>query len=341
MKEILTDIDRWLAEDTAVALATVIHTWGSAPRRVGAKMAISADGRIAGSVSGGCVEGAVITAGQQTQATGQAQLLQFGVADETAWDVGLACGGSIEVFVQQLDTAVYHLHHALLTTDQTGASVTVIQGPDTVLGHTVTFAASGKQAGTLGDAALDAQARAAANAIQQPQRHQLTPEIELFIDPIRPSPKLVMVGGVHIAVALTSMAKTLGFTTTVIDPRRTFGSDERFPHVDRLIQAWPEKALADVVIDGETAVALLTHDPKIDDPALHILLDSPAYYVGALGSRKTHALRVQRLQATGFSDAQIGRIHAPIGLDIAAATPAEIALAVLAEIVKTRRTRQP
>jgi xanthine dehydrogenase accessory factor len=173
----------------------------------------------------------------------------------------------------------------------------------------------------------------AAPTIKQAQRLALTDAVEVFVDAIRPAPTLVMVGGVHIAVALASLAKTLGYHTIVIDPRRAFGSDERFPHADQLITAWPDKALAQIELTPETAVALLTHDPKIDDPALKIVLNSPAFYIGALGSRKTHAKRRQRLEQMGFDEASIARIHAPIGLDIGAQSPEEIALSILAEIV--------
>ena len=259
-----------------------------------------------------------------------------GVADETAWDVGLACGGTIEVFVEPLDTAVYQFIHNLIQNDEAGAAITVIRGPEELLGRKLAVSRAGEQLGTLGDAALDAQAIAAEARVLHPQRVQLTDEVEVFIDTVRPAPTLIMVGGVHIAIALTSYAKTLGYRTLLIDPRRAFGSDERFPHVDQLIQAWPDKAFAKVKITGETAVTLLTHDPKIDDPALKIILKERPFYIGALGSSKTHAKRVARLRDYGFSDAEIGRIHGPIGLNIGAQTPEEIALAIMAEIVQAR-----
>ena len=336
MKDVMDEINRWQAEKQPVALATVVQTWGSAPRKVGAKMALTPDGRIAGSVSGGCVEGAVFEEGTAALQANQPKLLHFGVADETAWDVGLACGGTIEVFVEPLDTAVTHFIHNLIQNDEAGAAITVIRGPEELLGRKLAISRAGEQVGTLGDAALDAQAIAAEAKAVHPQRVQLSDEVEVFIDTVRPAPTLIMVGGVHIAIALTSYAKTLGYRTLVIDPRRAFGSDERFPHVDQLIQAWPDKAFAEVKITPETAVALLTHDPKIDDPALKIILQERPFYIGALGSKKTHAKRVERLRDYGFSDEQIGRIHGPIGLDIGAQTPEEIALSVMAEIVQAR-----
>ena len=336
MKEVIDDINRWLAEKQTVALATVVQTWGSAPRKVGAKMALTPGGAISGSVSGGCVEGAVFEEGTAALQTNKSKLLHYGVADETAWDVGLACGGTIEVFVEALDTAVYQFIRNLIQNDEAGASITVIRGPEELLGRKLAVSRAGERLGTLGNAALDAQAIAAEAPLVHPQRVQLNDEVELFIDTVRPAPTLIMVGGVHIAIALTSYAKTLGYRTLVIDPRRAFGSDERFPHVDKLIQAWPDKAFAEVTITPETAVALLTHDPKIDDPALKIILKTNPFYIGALGSNKTYAKRVERLRGYGFADAEIGRLHAPIGLNIGAQTPEEIALAIMAEIVRAR-----
>lgn len=340
MREVLEDGQRWLTAGSDVALATVIQTWGSAPRRVGAKMAVAVNPatavtEMAGSVSGGCVEGAVVEAAQEVLANGRPQLLHFGVADETAWDIGLACGGTIELFVQRLNPDIFAFVQTFIREEQSGAVVTVIRGPEEKLGRTVAFRRNGGQVGTLGRE-LDVVAQAQAVALTAPHRLVLTDELEIFVDVFRPSPTLVMVGGVHIAVALTTLAKTLGYQTIVIDPRRAFGNETRFPHADKLIQAWPEEAFAQVALTPETAVALLTHDPKIDDPALKLVLPSPVFYIGALGSNKTAVKRHERLQAMGFSEAQIGRIHGPIGLDLGAVTPEEIALSILAQIVASQ-----
>jgi xanthine dehydrogenase accessory factor len=346
MKEVLSDIDQWRAEDDApIALATVIETWGSAPRKVGAKMAVRPDGAMVGSVSGGCVEGAVVEAATETLADGRPQLLEFGVADETAWEVGLACGGHIKVWVEPLNTAVYPFIQQLITNEQAGACVTILTGPDELVGRKMAFDADGRSVGNLGVKALEEAARAAVQQTNYSGRVELTVDsgqltvdkLAAFVDVYRPAPTLVMVGGVHIAVALTGIAKTLGYRTIVVDPRRAFGSQARFPHVDELIQAWPERAFSQIEVTGDTAVALLTHDPKIDDPALHVVLKSSAFYIGALGSNKTHAKRKQRLSDHGFDAAAIDRIHGPIGLDIGADNPEEIALSVMAEIVKAYR----
>jgi xanthine dehydrogenase accessory factor len=337
MEDVISDINKWRAkEDKSIGLATVIQTWGSAPRKVGAKMALMADGSMSGSVSGGCVEGAVFDTGVEVLETGRPELLHFGVADETAWEVGLACGGTIEVFVEPLDTETHEFLHALISEEQAVASITIIRGPEERLGQKLSISRDGRELGTVGSELHDLAIEAAQVATHS-QRVQLTEEIEVFVDVFRPAPTLVMVGGVHIAIGLTSIAKTLGYRTIVIDPRRAFGSENRFPHVDQLIQAWPDKAFSQIELTPETAVAMLTHDPKIDDPALDVVLKSPAFYVGALGSRRTHAKRKQRLSDRGFSEEHIDRIHGPIGLDIGASTPEEIGLSIMAEIVRAQR----
>ncbi len=342
MREVIADIDRWRAQGAAVALATVIQTWGSAPRGVGAKMALTPANEIAGSVSGGCVEGAVVEAGVEVLKTGRPQLLHFGVADETAWSVGLACGGKIEVFVQALDPNVYDAVRQAIVKDRSAATVTIIGGPTELLGRELIVYEDGNHQGTLGTGLDEPAITAARAALVDEQAQRLTlPEIatepiEIFIDVLQPAPTLLMVGGVHIAIALANIAKTLGYRTIVVDPRRAFGSEARFPQVDRLIQAWPDEALKQVSLTRSTAVVMLTHDPKLDDPALKVVLASHAFYIGALGSRKTQAQRRQRLQQAGFSDAQLDRVFGPIGLEIGAKAPEEIALAVMAQIVAAR-----
>ena len=340
MREVIDDITRWLFDGASdIALATVLTTWGSAPRKAGAKMAFTAGGAaISGSVSGGCVEGAVIEAGGEVLADGRPRLLRFGVADETAWGVGLACGGTIEVFVERLDVAAYDAARRWIDAGTSGALLTAVAGPDEWLGGKALVERGQDATGPLAGA-LDADVIALADAARTAQRITTAGGLELFIDPVRPSPSLVIVGGAHIAVALARLAKVVGYRTVVIDPRRAFGSTVRFPDVDRLVQAWPDKALAEEPLAAEAAVVTLSHDPKIDDPALRAALSSNAFYIGALGSRQTHAARRQRLAALGFSDAQLARIHAPIGLDIGADNPEEIALAIMAEVVQAWRNQ--
>lgn len=341
MRELISDIDRWLKDEQNVAIATVIDTWGSAPRGVGAKMVMTPAGQIAGSVSGGCVEGAVFEAGSETLESGRSQMLSFGVADETAWEVGLACGGQIRVFVEPLASASYDIIREWLYEEDGGVVATVIAGPDELLGCKLLWNRDGTAASTLPQALENEVVAAAHQALDNGASTRYTPgdqpEVEIFLDVILPAPTLVMVGGVHIAIALTAIAKAVGYRTIVVDPRRAFGSDERFSHADRLIQAWPDEAFQDIHLNDATAVAMLTHDPKIDDPALKRVLPQPVFYIGALGSSRTHAKRRKRLLEAGVPEAMVNRIHSPIGLDIEARTPEEIAVAVMAEVIAARR----
>jgi xanthine dehydrogenase accessory factor len=307
-------------------------------------MVITSSGQISGSVSGGCVEGAVLETGLEVLKSGQPELLQFGVSDNVAWDVGLACGGTIEIFVEKIDLVMQKFIHDLSGANQSFAIVTVINGPIQWLGTKIVAQRGGRifgKADNTLEGTMAAFARSGLARGASRRRHLDLPDlkenpIEVFVEVIHPAPTLVMVGGVHIAIVLTGIAKTLGYQTVVIDPRRAFGNQERFAHVDRLIQAWPNDAFKEIELTPSTAIAILTHDPKIDDPALVNALASPAFYVGALGSRKTHAARRSRLVDAGLSAERIDRIQAPIGLDIGASSPEEIAVSIMAEIVAAR-----
>ena len=344
MRDILPDLARWHEAGERIALATVVQTWGSSPRGVGAKMAVSSSGEIAGSVSGGCVEAAVVQAGLEALKNGQPQLLHFGVADETAWQVGLACGGTIEVFVRPLDAPAFSSLRAALEEGVPLAAITFIRGPESLLGREAVFSGGEIIFGELDEKHEQEALAIAAQALaeRRSRRHLLSggPEqAEIFVDIMLPPPTMVIVGGVHIALALNSIAQTLGYRTVIIDPRGSFGSPARFAHADRLIQGWPQEALSKIAVTGETAVCSLVHDPKIDDPALKIALNSPAFYVGALGSRSTQARRRERLLEGGVTERQLARLHTPIGLDIGAESPEEIALAIMAEVVAARHAK--
>ncbi|HUF39243.1 MAG TPA: XdhC/CoxI family protein [Anaerolineales bacterium] len=332
MKDILGTLADWFAAGEAVALATVVSTWGSSPRAVGAKMGILADGRMAGSVSGGCVEGAVVGAGIEVLQTGRPRLLRFGVADETAWEVGLACGGEIDVFVQPLLERDFTTLRIAMSGGDLLAVLTAIEGDEVQIGNRWLWDGS---PGSAPDAYLSPVREA--HADRKSRRVVLSEEkVELFIEVLEPEPRLIIVGGVHISIALARIARVLGFRTVVVDPRRAFGSDERFGETAELVQSWPDEALDALAIDRSTAVAVLTHDPKLDDPALLVALRSEAFYVGALGSRKTQAQRRTRLMEAGLTEEQLDRLHGPIGLEIGARTPEEIALAVMGEIVANK-----
>ena len=338
MRDILPELTQWTSEQEPIAVATVIQTWGSSPRRAGAKMALTPDGKITGSVSGGCVEGAVFEAGVDVLQADRPQLLHFGVADETAWEVGLACGGSIDIFIKPLDTEFFNALHSVLSSDQAAVSATVVRGADELLGREMLVRDDGTVTGSI-DPSLDLQVLDLANEILaqgESRRVKLNEDTEIFLEAILPPPTLIAVGGVHITIALMALAKTLGYRTVVVDPRSAFGNETRFPNVDQLIQAWPQEAFDRLPITRSTAIAMLTHDPKLDDPALKIALPSQAFYVGALGSKTTQAKRRQRLLDEGLTEEQLDRLHGPIGLNIGAGTPEEIAMSIMAEIVAAR-----
>lgn len=339
MRDILPDLDKWRAEDqNSIALATVVQTWGSSPRRAGAKMALTPDGKITGSVSGGCVEGAVFDTGVEVLKSNRPQLLHFGVADETAWEVGLACGGSIDIFVKPLDAELFKPLRSVLVDEQPAVLITVVRGSDELLGREMLVRDDGNVTGSISDKLNEQLLKLAKETLTQGEsrREMLNEDIEVFAEAILPPPTLIAVGGVHITIALMSLAKTLGYRTVVVDPRSAFGNEERFPNVDQLIQDWPDEAFQQVPITRSTAIAMLTHDPKLDDPALKIALPGPAFYVGALGSKNTQAKRRQRLLDDGLTEEQLNRLHGPIGLQIGAGTPEEIAMSIMAEIVAAR-----
>lgn len=355
MLDILPELNNWRKQGKEIALATVTQTWGSSPRGIGARMGVTAGLEMAGSVSGGCVEGAVAQAGLDVLRTKTPRLLHFGVSDEQAWGVGLSCGGKIDVFVQKLDPDWLDSVQRLVEEQRAFACPVVIRGPENLLGcqtlvvqqarQTFSIVGEGRNgcdAGLFREAGLLAPVmQAAEQALNDRQPVQVSlgqtaqgEEVTLFVDVVLPPPVIVMIGGVHIAIALSKLAHILGYRTVVVDPRRVFGSEGRFPHAGRLIQAWPDEALAKLKLNPGMAVVTLSHDPKIDDPALIAALPSPAFYVGALGSRKTHAARRERLLKAGLSEALIDRIHSPIGLDLGGRAPEEIALAILAQIVQ-------
>ncbi len=323
MRDVLPDYDR-LASGGPVGRAVVTRVWGSAPRTEGATLIATTDGRMAGSVSGGCVEGAVVEAIAEAIAAGKPRLLDFTVTHERAWEVGLACGGSIGVFVEPT------VRPELLEAARGPGGVvvaSVIAGPVS-LGQPDAAVA----------AAVAAEARAALASLSSRTATVSVPagEVTVFLEVYPRQPTLFIIGAVHIAEALCQLAKPLGFRTVVADGRAAFLTRERFPDVDLLVQAWPQEAFTQVGIDDATCICVLSHDPKFDEPALDAALRSPAAYVGAIGSRKTQEIRRERLAGAGFSAQEIARLHGPIGLDLGGRHPGEIALAILAEITAVR-----
>lgn len=347
MRDVLPDIDRWLAEGKQVALATVVSTWGSAPRPAGSKMAISSQGEMSGSASAGCVEGAVVEEALASLRDGRPRRLHYGVADDSAWTVGLACGGDIRLYVEPLAplllgaSPIFAFWRDAVAADQPIVRACVIDETSEWGGKSLLVDSEGRSAGELPGAIepgvrLDALAlvRGGASALKSYLAGEAP--VEVFLDVTLPPPTLIIVGAVHIAIELARLAKILGFRVVVVDPRRGFNTRERFPMADELKSTWPDEALREVGVTMSTAVAMLAHDPKIDDPAAITALRSPAFYVGALGSKRTNRLREERLREAGITPLELERLRAPIGLDLGGRSPEEIALSVLAEIVAAR-----
>ena len=345
MRDLLPELEHWQAEGKPIAIATVITVVGSAPRTVGATLALTAAGDIAGSVSGGCVEPAVIEAGLKTLRTGQPKLLSYGITEEqNVEQIGLSCGGEIQVFVERLANleplaAAFHAERPIVR----AIVIAAPEGSRATPGANVLVPEQGELIGSIGSAALDtAVAGQARELLRNGDSSLATVEVEgqparVFFEVYAPEPSLVIIGAGHITIPLSRLAKALDYRVTVVDPREAFATRERLPDADEILLEWPDEALAHLPLSSATAVAVLSHDDKFDVPALTTALNSPAGYVGAIGSRGTRERRDRRLREAGVTDEQIARIHGPIGLDIGAQTPEEIALAILAQIVAARR----
>ncbi len=306
----------WHRAGRGAVLATVVETWGSAPRGVGAQLVVSGAGEMEGSVSGGCVEGAVVVEAMDMVGGTEGKMLEFGVSDDEAFAVGLACGGRIKVWVEPVaaigEALLAELVDARAARQAMAYEVNVISG-----------------------------ARRLVGAEAWPDRFRADKsgmEGDVFVHVHNPPLRMIVVGAVHIAQALLPMARIAGYDPVLVDPRPAFGAEARFPG-ERIVEDWPDEALEAIGLDARTCVVTLTHDPKLDDPAIFRAVRSDVFYLGCLGSTRTHAKRVARLEAAGFSEEEIARIHAPVGLDIGAQGPGEIAISVMAEI--TQRLRRP
>jgi xanthine dehydrogenase accessory factor len=306
----------WHGDGLGAALATVIETWGSAPRPAGSQLAISGGGEIAGSVSGGCVEGAVVAEALEALKDGLPRVLTYGVSDDDAFAVGLACGGTIRVLVEPIGAA---MPEPMLS------DIVSARAERQAIAYGVTL--EGWTRRLLAPADLPDRFRSDRSGIEDSGEF-----VALFNPPLR----MLIIGAVHIAQALVPMARLAGYDPVIIDPREAFATEDRFPGTT-ISHDWPDEALSAHGLDARTAVVTLTHDPKLDDPAILTALNSDAFYLGCLGSTRTHAKRLDRLRDTGLDEATMARIHAPVGLDIGARSPAEIAVSVLAQVTKVLR----
>jgi xanthine dehydrogenase accessory factor len=339
MRDLLDTLAAWDETGHRAGRAVVVRVSGGAPFREGATLLVADDGRLAGGVSGGCVEAEAAEAIVAARAAGERRLLRLGIADETAWSVGLACGGSIEVLIEpdvppEVEVAA---------TGPGGVAVaTILPGPgrgEAAPGARIVVGPEGVRTGTLGDSLLDAALAAAVrDRLARAVSGTVTlGERDVFIETFAAPPRLVIIGAGPVAVHLVPLAHEIGFRTAVVDARGAFATRERFPLADQVVVGWADDVADEVGIDAEAFVAVLTHDPKVDDPAIIVALQRGARYVGAIGSVSTQRGRRQRLREAGLSDEDVARLRGPIGLDLGGRTPVEIALAILSEIVAVRR----
>ena len=353
MKELLETLDGWRADGVEAGRAVVVRTFSSAPRPEGAVLLLAGDGRIAGSVSGGCVEGAAAEEIERARETGHSRVIRYGITDEQAWGVGLACGGTIDVLVQPAvpEQSIAAARAAGSEGGHGSAVITPLPAdspPGEIGPHETGHGAppeaplvvrdDGSLEGSLGEPDLDAELVAAAREALNRGASRI---VELggrafFIEAFPVRPRLVIVGAVEVARSLDTLARNLGYETVVIDGRAAFATRERFPDADRLIVGWPDEVADEIHLGPHDAVAVLSHDVKFDEPAIVAALRRGCRYVGAVGSRKTQADRRERLRAAGLSEAELARLHGPIGLDLGGRGAAEMALAILAEIVAER-----
>jgi xanthine dehydrogenase accessory factor len=306
----------WHRAGKGAVLATVIETWGSAPRPVGSQLVVSGAGEMMGSVSGGCVEGAVVEEARAALADGRSRVLTFGVSDDDAFAVGLACGGQIRVLVEPVGSVL---------PEEILSDIVMARFGRLPVAYVVHLDGSARRLEPR-DGAFADRFRADKSGVEGDE----------FVHIHNPPLRMIVVGAVHIAQALLPMARACGYDPVLIDPREAFGSDARFPG-EVISHDWPDEAMAAVGLDQRTAVVTLTHDSKLDDPAIMAALRSDVFYLGCLGSTRTHAKRVARLEEAGFSATEIARIHAPVGADIGAKSPAEIAVSIMAEITQVLR----
>ena len=350
MHDVVDEVRRLYDSGDRFALATVVGTWSSAPRRPGAAMVVSTSGEPTGSVSGGCVEGAVYELAQQVMASGEAVLQRYGVSDDDAFAVGLTCGGIIDVFVEPVDASVYAQLPAVVASvraHEPVAVATVVDGPGNVGAHLAVWADVDRPTrGSLGTQRLD---DAVADDVRGMLDHGTTgllrigpdgerrqDELTVFVQSFAPPPRMLVFGAIDFAAAVARVGKLLGYRVTVCDARPVFATAKRFPEADEVVVEWPHRYLQSTTVDARTVICVLTHDPKFDVPLLEVALRTDAAYIGAMGSRRTHDDRLARLREEGVTEDELARLASPIGLDIGARTPEETAVSIAAEIVAHR-----
>ncbi len=347
MREILSELVAIRGRGGMAAMATVVRTWRSAPRPAGASMLVSDDGEAVGSVSGGCVEGALFELGQEVLADGVARYETYGVSDDEAFAVGLTCGGILEVFVERVDEQTWPELDSVVSSverEEPVAVATIVSGPHFVGRHLIVR--PDHTEGSLGSERLDDTVREDAIGMLAagrtgflhygPDGERLGEGLDVFVASFAPPAQMFVFGAIDFSAALVRVGKLLGYRVTVCDARPVFATRKRFPDADEVVVDWPHRWLEQQEVDARTVIAVLTHDPKFDVPALTVALRTDAGYVGAMGSRRTHEDRLVRLKEAGLTDAELARLHSPIGLDVGARTPEETAISIAAEIVQSR-----
>jgi xanthine dehydrogenase accessory factor len=353
MRDILDPIAKWWTAGETFGLATVVRTFSSAPREPGAALAVSGGGEVVGSVSGGCVEGAVYELAGEVIESRQPVLQTYGISDNDAFAVGLTCGGIIDIFVELVDRE--HFPElgdiaAAVRSDEPVAVATVIDGPGKIGARRVIWPADdqGRPApGTLGsgdrlDQAVDDDARGMlAQGVTSVRRYgpdgeRRRDELGVFVQSFAPAPRMLVFGAIDFAAAVARAGKFLGYRVTVCDARPVFATAARFPDADEVVTDWPHRYLSRITVDERTVICVLTHDPKFDVPLLEVALRTPAAYIGAMGSRRTHDDRLARLREAGLTEDEVARLRSPIGLDLGARTPEETAVAIAAELIQLR-----
>ncbi len=349
MRDILDPITKWWEANDTFGLATVVRTFSSAPREPGAAMAVSAGGEVVGSVSGGCVEGAVYELATEVTATGTPVLQRYGISDDDAFAVGLTCGGIIDIFVEPASRERFAYLGEIADDVRQGIPVavaTVIEGPGIVGARRIIWEGE-RTAGTLGagdrlDAAVDDDARGmlaqGLTGVRRygPDGERRRDELAIFVQSFAPAPRMLVFGAIDFAAAVARAGKFLGYRVTVCDARPVFATSSRFPDADEVITDWPHRYLSGTSTDERTVICVLTHDPKFDVPLLEVALRRPAAYIGAMGSRRTHDDRLDRLREAGLTETELARLRSPIGLDLGARTPEETAIAIAAELIQLR-----
>lgn len=347
MREVLSELTAIRDAGGTAAMATVVRTWRSAPRPAGASMLVSDAGEAVGSVSGGCVEGALFELGQEVLADGLPRYETYGVSDDDAFAVGLTCGGILEVFVERVDDQTWPELDAVarsIAAEEPVAVATIVRGPHFVGRHLVVRPDHAE--GSLGTERLDDTVREDVIGMLAsgttgflhygPEGERLGEGLDVFVASYAPPPQMFIFGAIDFSAALVRVGKVLGFRVTVCDARPVFATRKRFPDADEVVVDWPHRWLEQQHVDARTVIAVLTHDPKFDVPALTVALRTDAGYVGAMGSRRTHDDRLVRLKEAGLTDDELARLHSPIGLDLGARTPEETAVSIAAEIVQAR-----